>query len=85
MRVYRTSCSFDLFQQHCLLPEFTPNQYASEVCDELIESIQNMKKSVKTQLLKKMAKALRTITTAPAVFKGWPFRPQKVVVIRFKG
>ena len=58
MRTYQTSGSFDIFPQHCLLPEFTPNQHASEVYDELIESIQNMKKPAKTQLLKKMTKAL---------------------------
>ena len=42
-RAYRTSGSFHLFPQHYLLPKFTLGQDASEVYDELVESIQNMK------------------------------------------
>ena len=39
-RSFRTSGSFDLFPQHYLLPEFTPEQNAAEVQDEIHESIQ---------------------------------------------
>ena len=60
---YRTSGSFDLFPQHCLLPEFTPNQHSNEVYDELMESIGSMKRPAQAKLLKKMAKALRDIAT----------------------
>ena len=48
-RAYQMAGSFDLFPQHYLLPKFTPNQHASEVYDELVKSIQNMKKHVKKQ------------------------------------
>ena len=41
-RSYRTSRSFDLFPQHCLLPEFTPTHHANEVHDELMDAIQKL-------------------------------------------
>ena len=62
-RSYRVSGSFDLFPQHCLLPELGPNEHATEVYNELIDSIQAMKKPAKSKLLKKMAKALRQLST----------------------
>ena len=80
MRTYQTSGSFDIFPQHCLLLEFTPDHHALKLYNEVIESTQNMKKHVKTQLLKKMAKALRTITTAPATTPV-----QRAVAIQLKG
>ena len=39
---YRISGSFDLFSQHCLLPEFTPIQHTREVLAELTESVQKL-------------------------------------------
>ena len=41
-RSYRISTSFDLFPQHCMLPEFTPDQHANEVHNELVESVEAM-------------------------------------------
>ena len=66
-RAYQTLGPFNLFPQHCLLPDLTPNQYASEVYDELVNSIQSTKKPVKTQLIQKTTKVLRTLTNTPAV------------------
>jgi hypothetical protein len=45
------------------MPEFTEDQHANEVHDELFESIQRMKKPAKAKLLKKMAKALHVLAT----------------------
>ena len=48
------SGSFDLLPHHCLLPEFTPEQHANEVYDELVYSIHNMKPDAKANLLNNM-------------------------------
>ena len=58
-KAYRTSGSFDLFPQHCMLPELTPDAHATEVYDELVESIQRIRKQPKKKLLSNMTKALR--------------------------
>jgi hypothetical protein len=50
-RSYRTLGSFNLFPQHCLLPEFTPTQHTSAVHDELIEAIQRLKKPARAKIL----------------------------------
>ena len=62
-----------------MLPELTPDQHASAVHDELIESIQAMKKPAKSKLLKKVAKALRQISTntMPATSEGERDGPPK--------
>ena len=44
-RAYRISASFDLFPQHCVLPQCTPEQHATEVFKELHEAIQSLKKT----------------------------------------
>ena len=62
-KAYRISGSYDLFPQHCMLPEFTPDEHANEVYDELLESIGAMHKKGKSTLLSKMARALRKIAT----------------------
>ena len=62
-KAYRTSGSFDLFPVHCMLPTFTPTQHANKVYNELIESIQTMKKTAKSKLIQKLVKALRQIST----------------------
>ena len=62
-KAYRTSGSFDLFPAHFMLPTFTPTQHDNEVYDELIESIQAMKKPAKSKLLRRLEKALRQIST----------------------
>ena len=59
----RISGLFDLLPQHYLLPEFTPDQHAHEVCDELIDSIQEMNPRSKSKLLNKMATTLSNIIT----------------------
>ena len=82
------SDSFNFFPQHCLLFEFTTNQHASKVYNELVESIQSMKKPANTQLLKKMANALQTLVTTPAVApfqRGLFHQLQMVVNIQLKG
>ena len=65
-RSFRTSGSFDLFPQHCLLPEFTPEQHAAEVQDELHESIQRLSRPAKAKLLKQVAQSLRILATEAA-------------------
>ena len=44
---YRISGSFDLFPQHCILPELTPIQHATAVGDELINVIEKVPKKPK--------------------------------------
>ena len=39
---YHTSASYDLFLEHCMLPEFTPTEHATEVYDELVEAIKKL-------------------------------------------
>ena len=53
------SGSFDLFPQHCLLPEFTPDQHASEVYTELCDFIDVMSTPAKTNLPKKLKQTLQ--------------------------
>ena len=57
--VYRTSGSFDLFPQHCILPQFTPTQHVERVGEELVESIQALPRTKKKKWLRKIAKAIR--------------------------
>ena len=57
-RSYRTSGSFDLFPQHCILPTFSPEQHANEVHEELKEAVQNLPKKARQKLLKTMATSL---------------------------
>ena len=52
-----------MFPQHCLLPEFTPDEHASEVYDELVSSIKDMGKGSRSKILAKMAKALQKMST----------------------
>eukprot|EP00984_Skeletonema_dohrnii_P002769 scaffold955_cov79-Skeletonema_dohrnii-CCMP3373.AAC.11 len=66
-RSYRTSGSFDLFPQHCLLPTLNNEQHAEEVYDEFIESVPRMKKPAKKRLLQKMQKALRQLSNTVKV------------------
>ena len=65
-RSYRTSGSFDLFPQHCLLPKFTPKQHANEVHDELMEAIQKLEAPAKKLILTKLAAALQSLAAATA-------------------
>ena len=60
---YGITASFDLFPQHCSLPEFTPPEHAAEVCTELVESIGKLNKKDKKQILKQMATALKKLAT----------------------
>eukprot|EP00804_Cyclotella_cryptica_P029536 CCRYP_020583-RA/>CCRYP_020583-RA protein AED:0.35 eAED:0.26 QI:0/-1/0/1/-1/1/1/0/1386 len=62
---YRTSGSYDLFPQHCILPTFTPEQHTQEVYKELFGSIQTLNKPAKRTFLKKVAKALEVLATTP--------------------
>jgi len=63
-RSYRTSGSFDLFLQHCLLPEFTLKQHANEVHGELIDAIQKLEAPAKKLILTKLATALQSLSAA---------------------
>ena len=65
-KAYRTSGSYDLFPQHCILPTFTPEQHTQEVYTELFESIQKLTKPAKRKFLRKVAKALEVLTTLPS-------------------
>ena len=60
---YRTTASFELYPQHCSLPEFTPAQHAEEVCTELVESIQQLSKKPKKKLIQWIADALQQLAT----------------------
>ena len=48
---YRITASFELFPQHCILPEFTPAEHATEVCSELVESVGKLNKRDKMNIL----------------------------------
>eukprot|EP00804_Cyclotella_cryptica_P009769 CCRYP_013224-RA/>CCRYP_013224-RA protein AED:0.47 eAED:0.47 QI:0/0/0/1/0/0/3/0/224 len=61
----KTSGSFDLFPQHCILPSFTPEQHTQEVYNELFESIQKLKKPAKRKFINRVAKALDILATTP--------------------
>ena len=62
-RVYRISGSFDLFLQHCMLPEFTQEQHADQVHQELVESISVLNDGNKKCFLARMATSLDNIAT----------------------
>ena len=55
---YRTSGSYDLFPQHCLLPDLSPVQHAEAVHDELVEAIRNLPNSKRKHILTKALKEL---------------------------
>ena len=57
-QAYRTMASFDLFPQHCSLPKFSPGQHATEVFNELKESIQQLNAPNKQKILDKLATTL---------------------------
>ena len=63
-RSYRTSGSFDLFPQHCLLPKITPKQHANEVHDELMDAIQKLEAPAKKLILTKLVAALQSLAAA---------------------
>ena len=58
---YCTSALYDLFPQHCMLPEFTPTEHAIELYDELRDSIKRFKSKPRQKLLQKLAAALQNI------------------------
>ena len=51
---YRTSGSFELFPQHCIIPDFTPTQHAEAVQEELIKALKRIPKNKKRKLLEKL-------------------------------
>ena len=65
---------FDLFPQHCLLPQFTPDQHAEEVHNELFESVQVMSKPAKKKLLQTMRKALDILATEEPIQRVEPLQ-----------
>ena len=62
-RAYRTPASFHLFPQHCSLSEFLPGQHATEVYNELKESIQQLNAPNKQKISDKLATTLRECAT----------------------
>ena len=64
-KAYRTSGSFDLFLQHCILPSFTPDQHTQEVYNKLFELIQKLTKPAKQKLIHKITKVLDTLAMLP--------------------
>ena len=60
-RAYRVSGSYDLFPQHCLLPELTDVEHATAVHDELVESIAALPTGTKKKMLRRLATTLQQI------------------------
>ena len=63
-RSYRISGSFDLFPQHCLIPELTIDQHAEVVFTELTDTIGQLPKKSKKRMLQKLAQALAQFATS---------------------
>ena len=82
-RVYRITGSFDLFPQHCMLPEFDADQHAAEVHDELFKSIQHMQRPARNKLLKKMPRR-STYYRWILHLRGWTVSKQQARV-QFRG
>merc|ERR1712155_1291 len=61
-RNYRVSGTFDLFPQHCMLPDLSPADHAVAVKDELVESVQRLNKQEKKDLLRQIASTLQQLT-----------------------
>lgn len=57
-RSMRISGTYELFPQHCLFPQFTPDEHASEVFDELAASIPAMSRKAFDNLTKRIESAL---------------------------
>ena len=78
---YRTSGSFYLFPQHCLLPKFIPTQRTNEVQDELMGTIQKLEAPAKKLILAKLGAlfALRRASVSVQVF--FPKTPKNLKFI----
>lgn len=85
-RAYRTSGSFELYPQHCLLPQFTPDEHANEVHGELIKSTMNESTSQKhttsqngegiTHHLKGIHRSPSSEGGSYSQFRGWRSNPR---------
>ena len=71
---YRKSASYDLYPQHCVLPELNQQQHAEVVQEELVESIQLLKKKPRRDIIKKLRAAM------DAVEEGRPIAATEGVV-----
>lgn len=69
---YRVSGSYDLFPQHCLLPDLAPADHADAVADELVETVQQLDKQQKRKLLNKLRDMIQRLTA------GRSAHPQRV-------
>ena len=58
---YQISASFDLFPQHCALPDLNAEQHTKVVGDELISSIQALPTSTKTTFVSTMREAIENL------------------------
>ena len=65
MGSYRISGSFDLFPQHCLLPDLSPPKHDKAVTYDLVEVVTQCNKKNKASLLKTLHQALQNIVTVP--------------------
>ena len=86
-RSYRTSELFELFPQHCSLPDLSPEEQSNAVHNELIHSITALPKSYKKKLIKRMADALHkhTTSTEKAPLQRLPIdtnTPERVIAYR---
>ena len=52
---------FDLFPQHCLLPEFMPIQHTREVLSELTESVQKLNQQSHETIIKTIEAAITNL------------------------
>ena len=69
-----------------MLPEFTPTEHATEVYDELVDSIKNIQSKPRQKLLQKLAAALQNIArqNEPTTQEGAAAALQRVKG-RFRG
>ena len=69
---YRVSGSYDLFPQHCLLPDLAPADHADAVADKLVDAVQQLDKKQKRKLLNKLRDMIQRLTA------GRSAHPQRV-------
>ncbi len=66
------SALYDLYLQHCLLPNFTQEEHTIEVRDELVTTIKGLLTAAKRKLLRTIATAIKTMAAT------LPSPPQRV-------
>ncbi len=80
MRLYCVSASYDLYPQHCLLPDFTQEEHAIKVNNKHTTLIKRLPTAAKQKLLRMIASALKLMVAI------LPSSPQRVkTVLTSKG